>query len=273
LTEDTTSGFELLPEPPKHKHTKLLASIGAVIVLGVGGAVSYVAFAAGGDSGASSPQAAVKNVVSDLEQSDLIGVLDDLAPGERTALSGPIHDDIDALKRLGVLSDGADPSAVSGVHFAAHDLRYDDKTVSVNDHVQIVRITGGSVDLSAQASKLPFTQRFLDHTHAPSKAESQHVPITHPVRIAAVKVGDGWYASLFYTAADDAADHAIPTAADRIPAVGTESAEGAVQKLVHSLLTGDYRSASPSSRRPNSAHCTTTAACCCTGRGSRTPPR
>ena len=60
-----------------------------MVVLAGGGAATYVAFAAG-DSGAGSPKAAVQKVIGDLENSDLVGVLDDLAPGERAALSGPL---------------------------------------------------------------------------------------------------------------------------------------------------------------------------------------
>jgi hypothetical protein len=241
LTEELAPGFEVLPQPPKRSHGKLLASIAAVVVLGAGGAISYVAFSSSG-GGASSPDKAVQNVIGDLQNADLLGVLDDLAPGERTALSGAVNDDVASLKRLGVLSDGADPSAVSGVHFAANDLTYADKTITVNDHVQIVQITGGSVDVGGNVAQLPFTQRFLDLTHAPDKDQAQHITIDHPVRIAAEKVDGGWYASLFYTAADAAAGHRIPAADDSIPAVGADTPEDAVEKLVRSALTVDLRS-------------------------------
>ncbi|HZZ96481.1 MAG TPA: hypothetical protein VFE19_05690 [Jatrophihabitantaceae bacterium] len=239
--EDLAPGFEILPQPPKRRHGKLLTSIAAVVVLGAGGAISYVAFSASG-GGASSPDKAVQNVIGDLQNADLIGVLDDLAPGERAALSGALNDDVASLKRLGVLADGADPTGVSGVHFAAHDLTYADKTITVNDHVQIVQITGGSVDLGGNVAQLPFTQRFLDLTHAPDKDQSQHVTIDHPVRIAAEKVDGGWYASLFYTAADAAAGHRIPAAGDSIPAVGADTPEDAVDKLIRSALSLDLRS-------------------------------
>ncbi len=241
MTEELAPGFEILPQPPRRRHGKLLASIAAVVVLGAGGAITYVAFAAG-SSGASSPDKAVQNVITDLQNADLLGVLDDLAPGERTALSGAVNDDVASLKRLGVLSDAANPNAVSGVHFTAHDLTYADKTITVNDHVQIVQITGGSVDLSGNVAQLPFTQRFLDLTKAPDAQRSQHITIDHPVRIAAEKVDGGWYASLFYTAADAAAGHRIPTTADSIPAVGADTPEDAVDKLIRSALSSDLRS-------------------------------
>ena len=248
MTDASLPGFEALPEPGKHgqgKHGrgKLVASVAAVAVLAGGGTATYLAFAAG-SSGAGSPKAAVQKVVADLQHSDLIGVLDDLAPGERTALSAPMRSEITSLKRLGVLSATANPSSVKGAHFAAHHLTYADTTVKINDHVQLVKITGGTIDVSGDITKMPFTQRFLKLVKTARGSATQHADLAgHPVRIAAEQVGGRWYASLFYTAADAAAGHAVPSASDRIPAIGASSPEGAVQKMVRALLSGDVRSA------------------------------
>jgi hypothetical protein len=242
MSEEVEPGFEVLPQPPRRGHGRLWASILAVVVLAAGGAISYVAFAAGDHGGASSPNAAIQNVVDDLQNRDLIGLLDDLAPGERAALSGAVNDSVASLKRLGVLSSSVDPTAVSGWNFAAHNLTYGNPVV-VNDHVQIVQITGGSIDTGGNAAQLPLTQRFLQLTKAPDRAENNHVVIGHPVRLAAEKVDGGWYASLFYTAADEMAHHAIPTADDAIPSVGADSPSAAVDKLIESAFSGDLRSA------------------------------
>jgi hypothetical protein len=242
MTEEIEPGFEVLAQPPKRTHGRLWASIAAVVVLGAGGAISYVAFAAGDHGGASSPDAAIQHVVDDLQNRDLVGLLDDLAPGERDALSGAVDQDVSSLKRLGVLSSGADPSSVSGWHFAARNLTYG-KTITVNDHVQIVQITGGSIDTGGNVAQLPLTQRFLQLTKAPDRAENNHVVIDHPVRLAAEKVDGGWYASLFYTAADSMAHQRIPTADDAIPSVGADSPSAAVDRLIESAFSGDLRPA------------------------------
>ena len=242
MTEDLEPGFEVLPQPPSsHRRGRLWGSIAAVVVLAGGGAATYAAFAAG-DNGSGSPTAAVQKVVADLQKSDLIGVLDDLAPGERTAFSSPLREEVSSLKRLGVLSANADPAAVSGVHFAAHDLKFADKTVRVNDHVQIVTIIGGTVDTSADVAKMPFTKRIL--SLVPARKSTDHADFTqHQARIAAQQVGGHWYASMFYTVADQAAGHAVPTASDRVPARGATSADAAVGKMVHALMSGDVGSA------------------------------
>jgi hypothetical protein len=242
MTEELEVGFEALAQPSRRKHGKLLASVAAAVVLAAGGAVTYVALAAD-DHGASTPRQAVQHLIADLEHADLVGVLDDLVPGERGALSGPVRQDVASLKRLGVLTSTADPAAVSGMSFETHNLTYGSDTVEVNAHVQIVQITGGSVDVGVHADALPFTHRFLAAADAPTTNQTQHVAITHPVRIATEKVGSGWYPSLFYTIADAASHHTVPAAGDYIPAAGAGSPESAVQAMVSSLVSGDVRSA------------------------------
>lgn len=241
-TEPLEPGFELLPQPPRRVRGKLVASLAAVVLLGVGGAVSYVALASD-RTGAATPRQAVQDLLADLTHGDLVGAVDDLPPGERNALAGALRDDVSSLKRLGVLAHNADPAAVSGVTFAAHDLTYA-APVTVSDHVQIVRITSGTVDLGVDATELPFTAAFATAAHHGAHAHpTSHVTITRPVRIATEKVGDTWYPSVFYTVADAAAHHAIPTNADRIPARGAATPEQAVARLVRSLSSGDVASA------------------------------
>ena len=58
--------------------------------------------------GAGSPKEAVSKAITALQNGDLIGLLDDMPPGERAAISGPFQDDVTSLKRLGVLSPAAD---------------------------------------------------------------------------------------------------------------------------------------------------------------------
>jgi hypothetical protein len=242
MTEPLEPGFELLAPPPRRAHGKLFASLAAVVLLGVGGAISYVAIASD-RTGAATPRQAVQRVLTDLEHGDLVGVVDDLPPGERAALAGALRSDVSSLKRLGVLTHAADPAAVSGVTFAAHGLTYADQPIAVNDHVQIVQITGGTVDLGLDAADLPFTRAFLDRLDPRPSSDHRSVAITRPVRIATQKVGDTWYPSVFYTVADAAAHSVIPSSADRIPARGAGSPEQAVERLVRALGSGDLASA------------------------------
>ena len=245
------------PQPPTSRgRGRLLASAAVVIALAAGGTTAYVAMSDSNSHGASSPRDAVTSIVTDLNKSDLVGVLDDLAPGERDALANPVLEEIKQLKRLKVLQDSADPSNVSGVKLKVAGLTFADKTVTVNDRVQIVQLTGGTLDVSADAAKIPFTRDFLDaafpHGVPTGSNGTQHIDIGQvvrennngkPIRIAAQKSGGKWYPSIFYTVADAASGGQIPTSADAIPAAGGSSPQDAVAKMVDALVTKNYTAA------------------------------
>jgi hypothetical protein len=242
--------------PPKPRgRGKLIASAAAVVALAAGGVTTYIAMSDSNSNGASSPRDAVQSIVTDLNKSDLVGVLDDLAPGERAALANPVLEEIKQLKRLKVLQPNADPNNVSGVKFQVQGLTFADKTVPINDRVQIVQLTGGTLDVSADAAKIPFTRDFLDaafpHGLPTGSNQTQHIDIAqvvrdnnnHAIRIAAQKSGGKWYPSVFYTIADNAAGNDVPTTADAIPARGGSSPQDAVTKMVNALIQGDYTGA------------------------------
>lgn len=240
--ESLQPGYQPYPPPQQPSHSnrgKLIASVAAVIVLAGGGTATYLALSSSERSGSSSPTAAVQHVVADLQQSDLIGVLDDLAPGERTALADAARADINSLKDLGVLSSDANGSSVSGVVFKTSGITYG-HPIPINDHVEVVPITGGTVDVSVDAAKLPFTQQILSVMTGQHRM-SRHVQIPPGVRVAAEKVGGRWYTSLFYTIADSAADHRIPSRSDVIPARGAATPEDAVLSFVRAAMHRDYR--------------------------------
>lgn len=245
------------PQPPRPRgRGKLIASAAVVVALAAGGVTTYIAMSDTNSTGAGSPREAVQSIVSDLNKSDLIGVLDDLAPGERNALANPVMDEIKQLKRLKVLQDAADPKSISGVKFQAKGLTFATDTVKINDHVQIVQLTGGTLDISADAAKIPFTHDFLNaafpHGLPAGSSTTTHIDIGQvvrdsngnaPIRIAAQKSGGKWYPSIFYTIADNASSHKVPTIADAIPAAGGSSPEDAVRKMVTALMKGDYEGA------------------------------
>jgi hypothetical protein len=245
------------PAPAKPKgRGKLIAGVAALVVLAGGGVATYAAFSDSSDNqaGASSPKAAVQKLVADLNNSDLLGVLDDLAPAEKRALADPIREDISTLKRLHVLSTSADPNKVSAVQFHASGVSYADKTVTVNDAVQVVTITGGTLRVSADASKIPLTSQFL-HAAFPGGAPSGTSTATtdlgtlaehggQPLQVAAQKVDGRWYPSLFYTIAQNAAAAAhagAPSPSDRIAAAGAATPEDAAKGLLLAATKGDWR--------------------------------
>jgi hypothetical protein len=234
----------------------LIASAAVVVALAAGGVTAYIAMSDSNSTGASSPREAVQSIVTDLNKSDLIGVLDDLAPGERAALANPLLEEIKQLKRLKVLQPSADANNVSGVKLHVQGLTFTDKTVTINNRVQIVQVTGGTFDISSDVAKVPLTHDFINaafpHGLPTGGNQTQHIDIAQavhdsngnkPIRIATQKVGGKWYPSIFYTVADAAYGSQAPTAADAIPAEGGSSAQDAVTKLVNALIKSDYTGA------------------------------
>jgi len=243
------------PAAPRGRGRALAAAAGAVVLIG-GGVTTYVALSSGDGGGAASPRAAVQKLVTDLDNSDLVGLLDDLSPAERTAVSGPIKDALDSLKRNDILKPDADLSNVPGVTAKATNLTYAADTVTINDHVQIVQVTGGTITVSGTATKLPFTKDFIDTVSpegVPSRTSTHTINLAdtvrstgRPIRVAAVKSGGRWYPSLLYSIADNVttrAGIAPPTAADYIPADGASSPDAALRSFVDALLQADVRRA------------------------------
>ena len=251
---------EPLVPPQRHKgHGKAIALAAAALVLVGGGVATYAAVSSSESAagGSKSPKAAVSKIFTDLQNSDVIGAMDDLPPGERAAVSTPVKEEIAQLKRNDVIRADANLNKVSGITFATSGLTYADGTAVINDHVQVVKLVGGKITVSGDASKLPFTEDFLRAVGADKSAlagsGTRTVDIAdvvkrnnRPVRLATQKVDGKWYPSLFYTIADNAATQSgqqAPSAADAIPAVGASSADEAVRTVIQSLISGDARRA------------------------------
>jgi hypothetical protein len=222
------------------------------VVIG-GGVATYAAVSSGSDAGgAGDPKSAVKSFVGDVNDSDLVGVLDDLPPGERAAIGKPIQNLIDQLKRNDVLRPDTNLNKVSGVDIHANDLVFGD-TIAINDHVRIVQVTDGTITAGGDLAKSPFTQDFLDAVAPGRHRGSKTVDIGEevensgqPLRIATQKVDGKWYPSLLYTIADSAVSNnglQAPSAADRIPAVGASSPDAAVEAFLTAVLHADLRRA------------------------------
>jgi hypothetical protein len=240
---------------PKRR-SRTVAAVVAVLAVAAGAVVTVVALGdAGSSGGAASPQAAVNNVVSAINDSDVLGMLDALAPAERRAIADPLVKDFAELKRTHVFSADADLSHLDGASATFRGLTYG-SDITINDHLRVVQITGGTLHVDSDLSRLPISSEFLKTLGVGglSGTRSQTVDLAKavrenhgkPIAVAAENVDGGWYPSLLYTIAYYAVDAAglpQPSAADAIPAVGANSPEEAVRQLVYALLGGDVTGA------------------------------
>ncbi|MFF5989517.1 flagellar basal body protein FliL [Prauserella flavalba] len=244
--------------PAKRKRGLIIALVAALVVAG-GGVASWFAFWQSDSvaSGAATPDEAAMNFATALGSGDVVGLLGTLTPAEASLFTDPIGDVTGELKRLGVVTQDANPEQITGLRIETENLKFDESQAEqVNDHVTITKLTGGTLTLTSDLSQVPLAGEYRDlalesaDLGGPStEPETETIDIAEvvretgePIRIATVKVGDEWYPSLLYSIADYAlleADAEWPQQA--IPANGAGSPDEAVRATVQAALDGDLR--------------------------------
>jgi hypothetical protein len=217
------------------------ATVVAVVAVLIAGLVSVAAL---GTSLVNSPRDAVDALITGLETHDTGAVLATLDPAERAAIAPGLSQITASLKRIGVLSDSADPNALSGLSAAFHHVTT--RTVSLaalHPGLAEVQFTGGTATLSLDPGGLPLGALVQGVVAA---------AFPHPFRrsfalrepIVTIQRNGTWYVSLGYTLAENARRRArlpLPTAAQAVPAVGAASPEGAARAFLTAAAGGDLR--------------------------------
>ncbi len=106
-------------------------------------------------TGSSSPQQSVDALFKTLGNSDPIGIADQLDPAEAALFTDLNSDVIAELKRLEVLSPEASADKMTGTTIKVDGLTMQDQTETINDHVQIVKLTGGTVTVVQRPEQHP----------------------------------------------------------------------------------------------------------------------
>ncbi|MFB9903910.1 flagellar basal body protein FliL [Allokutzneria oryzae] len=237
---------------PGRKRTGLVVGIlVAVVALVAGGVTAFFAFS--GSAGASTPTAAATKLVEALGKGDIAGVISNLAPAEAKLSADYMGASMDELKRLEVMKPDASPDQLAGVELKAEGLRFDEAgEEKLNDHVTVTKLTAGTITITSDTAKLPLADKFVDLAFPNGRVDqrtTETIDIAsivratgQPVRIATVNEGGTWYASFFYSIADNAlAVEEIAWPKEPIPANGAPDAETAVKELVRAALSGDLR--------------------------------
>jgi hypothetical protein len=223
-----------------------MAIASAVVLVAAGTGASFMLAGLNGGSGASSPAAAVQQMIDALNKSDVIGVLDNLAPGERNALEPGLEDIFGQLKRIGVLSSTADISNVTGLHISEQDVAT--STDQLAPGLAAVTVSGGTNSEAVDPGQLPLGNYFqgLVNKAMNSRSVSTSGPNSGHTTLGTIKVGGGWYVSIGYSIAINAlrsdGQSGAPPASGQLQPVGAASPQGAVQALFRSVsqldLTG-----------------------------------
>jgi hypothetical protein len=182
-------------------------------------------------------------MIDALNKSDVIGMLDNLAPGERNALEPGLEDIFGQLKRIGVLSSTADISDITGLHISEQGLAT--STDQLTPDVAAVTVSGGTNSEAVDPSQLPLASYFqgLVDKAMNNRSESTTGPNSGKDTLGTVKVDGGWYVSLGYSIAINAlrssGQTGAPPATGQLQPVGASSPQGAVQALFSSVSQFD----------------------------------
>jgi len=240
---------------PKNRKPMIITAIAVVVALVAAAGIYLFAIKDSSDvaspTGQASPQASVTALFNTLSNSDPIGLADQLDPAEAALFTDLNTDIITELKRLEVLSPAASTDSMTGTTITVSGLTMDGTDETINDHLRIVKLTGGTVTVASDPSAIPlsesFKQAFGDEIDQ-AQPQSQTVNIAdavkdndgEPIRVATVKRGDQWYVSLFYTIADNAVHEAgLANPTSSIDPDGQASASDAVNKFIERSSKGD----------------------------------
>jgi hypothetical protein len=234
-TEPVGSYVPVVPANPKRRRGLVVGAVVGALALGAGG---LAVAARSGSDGSATPQAAVQKLLASAEQSDMVGVMDSLAPGERQLMLKPMLDTITELKRLEILAKKADPTKVDALVMTFTDEKFVE--VPVNDRIKTVKMTAGTMTVKGDASKIPFGKLIEDLAGPDSLPKDVTTDTTDMdgTQITTVKVDGGWHVSLLYSIAEQARigqDAEAPSAANAVTAKGSDSPEAAVKDMVNAL--------------------------------------
>lgn len=229
---------------------------GAVVAIGVGLAAAMVAavFAItslGGSDGSPTPEAAVERLFEAVGNEDLLGMLESLPPGERSALVPGIRGLAGELQRLGLLSDDLDLGGVSGIDFRIDGLELASEPLGPG--ITAVRITAGTITSTLQPSSLPLGENLesllamaevdLDDVEPDVKTEDL---TTGDAPLVVIEEDGGWHVSLFYSIAESArrdAGQPIPVFGAGVTPQGAASPEAVIEELAAAGTRFDARRA------------------------------
>lgn len=233
------------PEAPTSgKRPRIIAAgVGAVAI--VAAATFAVTRVSGNDDqgGASEPEAVADELIAALNDEDMLGVLDLLAPNERETLVEPFQRFTSEMQRIEVVDPSASLSDIDGL-----DITIDPDTVettvsetNADDIVNLQISFTGTAELDGSAlpvgdlirDRLNLTDEQLDELDTSTRQEDGDVVLP----LTAVNVDGRWYLSVFYSAAELARASAygsdVPPIPDEPVALrGVDDPEAAVEQFL-----------------------------------------
>ena len=236
------------PAPPRRRFSPKVAGLLVGVVALIGASV-FAVTAMDQPDGASSPEAAVRQLFDAVSHRDALGVIESLPANERDVLRQPAIDITQELQRLGILSSTFHLDNVPGAQLSVDNLQL--TSDDLGPGVVRVNVVGGTISGHSIPSELPIGDRLhaimqkdFENSSASTKPSSFSSSLSDShLRLVTVKDGGGWHVSLGYTIANAIhGDSSTPPDFGAAPApVGSATPDGAVRDLVNAATALDAR--------------------------------
>lgn len=233
--------------PAERGRGRALAGVALVTVLALA-AGAFAVSSVAEDGAPATPEAAVEALFGALEDQDVLGVLDALAPGERQVYQPFVEDLVGELQRLDVLAGDLDLGAIDGVELEIEGLELDSAVLA--DGVSVVTVVGGTVTSTVDLAVVPVGSLLRELFAAPGWGVPT-APVTSTVALAEdapfdiVVIDDhGWHVSLHHSIAElvrKATGARLPDFDAGIEPEGAATPEAAVRELVRAAADLDLR--------------------------------
>ena len=218
---------------PRRSRGKVIGGIVAAGALLAAGTFAVVSIGGNGnDGGASTPEEVGHQLITALDNQDVLGVIDLLLPGERETFRQPLTDMVENLRRLKVVAPSASMSSVGGVQldFSGVTVRAQETTAA--DITDI--FLSGTATASIDGAKVPIGPLLIDEVFdgkRPNMDVAAKTQTFNDTRLASVQRNGRWYLSAFFSVAEGArGSKDLPAAG--IAAKGASSPSGAVDQLL-----------------------------------------
>jgi hypothetical protein len=228
---------------PDAPGTKRRIATGVAVVAALVAGTFAVVNLAGADG--NDPTDPVREMFAAAEERDILGILEQVDPGERDAVRGPLQGIVDELNRLDVFED-ASLEEFTGYELEVEDLEME--ATEVRGGLQAVRITSGTTTQRFDADDLPlggFVRELvggdLDST---SEGMSELAAEDDEAPIVVVERGGRWYVSFGYSIAEGARrsdGRSIEELGDGVDPDGADSPEDAVREFMLAVADLDPR--------------------------------
>lgn len=237
-TGESPAAVDMTAEPAQRRGRKGVAIVGIVALLGVG---AIVAGSLGGDGGADSPEAAVRQLVAAVENEDLLAAVAVMAPDEVRTLDRTV----DALARRAAEAEIVRSAAKP---LAGIDVTVSDLELEVEDLADgYAKVTVGHARIAVDVDRgelAPLIGEQLEDDPDVDPFDVSDIGID-PF-IVAVRDGDGWYVSPAYTVlenlrvANDLPGPEFGSGRAQAAELGAESPEAAVREAVEGIASSDF---------------------------------